>query len=183
MEFKNYGNRVLEEIRESLLTVDDSDMAGFLECIMQTQRIFCDGSGRSGLKAKAFAMRLAQMGKTAYDTAGVTTPAIKKEDMLLICSGSGETPVLIGHAEKARELGASIALITTNSDSTIGKMSDYCFVLRAESKMEEERHTIQPMGTLFEQSLAIFLDVIVLMLMEKSGIDNDAMYKEHNNLE
>lgn len=183
MEFKNYGKRVLEEITQSLLTVDDSGMAGFLEQIIRTERIFCDGCGRSGLKAKAFAMRLAQMGKTVYDTGGVTTPAIKEKDMLLICSGSGETPVLVGHARKAKEIGASVALITTNQNSTIGEMSDYCFVLRAESKMEEKRKTIQPMGTLFEQSLAIFLDVIVLMLMEKSGIDNDSMYKEHNNLE
>ena len=40
-----------------------------------------------------------------------------------------------------------------------------------------------PMGSLFEQSIAILLDIIVLCLMEKHGISSDDMYRNHSNLE
>ncbi len=43
--------------------------------------------------------------------------------------------------------------------------------------------SVQPMGSLFEQSIAILLDIIVLCLMEKHGISSDDMYRNHSNLE
>jgi 6-phospho-3-hexuloisomerase len=39
------------------------------------------------------------------------------------------------------------------------------------------------MGTLFEQSLLLTLDVMVMMLMEKLGQTSDQMFKLHANLE
>jgi 6-phospho-3-hexuloisomerase len=39
------------------------------------------------------------------------------------------------------------------------------------------------MGSLFEQSLLIFLDLIVMRLMEKRAIDSSAMFDKHANLE
>ncbi len=43
--------------------------------------------------------------------------------------------------------------------------------------------SIQPMGTLFEQSLAIFLDTTILRLMEHTAKSSDGMFTRHANLE
>ena len=39
------------------------------------------------------------------------------------------------------------------------------------------------MGSLFEQSLLLFLDSVILRLMELQGNDSDTMFTRHANLE
>ena len=43
--------------------------------------------------------------------------------------------------------------------------------------------SIQPLGSLFEQSLLLALDGIVLLLMETTGEDPAVMFRRHANLE
>lgn len=42
---------------------------------------------------------------------------------------------------------------------------------------------MQPMGTLFEQSLSIFLDLTILRLMQRATKGSADMFKRHANLE
>ena len=74
-------------------------------------------------------------------------------------------------------------LISTDKASTLKNKSDYCFQFHAKSKQEDDNCSIQPMGTLFEQSVTVFFDIIVLLLMEKKKISGNAMYDCHKNLE
>ena len=39
------------------------------------------------------------------------------------------------------------------------------------------------MGSLFEQSLFIFLDLVILRLMQRTALDSAGMFKRHANLE
>ena len=128
-------------------------------------------------------MRLIQMGFTALVVGEATTPAITRDDMLLICSASGETPMLVEHAAKAKKVGAAIMLITTSEASSLAVLSDSMITIDASSKTTRSDASVQPMGSLFEQSTAILLDIIVLCLMEKHGISSDDMYRNHSNLE
>jgi 6-phospho-3-hexuloisomerase len=48
---------------------------------------------------------------------------------------------------------------------------------------KNDYHSLQPMGSLFEQSLMIVLDTIIWMLMEQKGVDSNTMFKKHANLE
>ena len=41
----------------------------------------------------------------------------------------------------------------------------------------------QPMGSLFEQSLFLLLDALIVMLMEKRDVNADEMFDRHANLE
>ena len=50
------------------------------------------GAGRSGLAAKAFAMRLMHLGFNVYLVGETTTPAVQPDDLVIAVSGSGETP-------------------------------------------------------------------------------------------
>ena len=183
MDYEIYAEKVIEEIKRSLLSVESSKIALFIKDILAAPQIFCDGKGRSALPAKSFAMRLAQMGITVFDVDGVTTPAINKDDFLIIASGSGETPNLIEHADVANRVGAKVVLISTDKASTLKNKSDYCFQFHAKSKQEDDNCSIHPMGTLFEQSVTVFFDIIVLLLMDKKKISGNAMYDCHKNLE
>lgn len=176
-------NAVLEELRRCVGSVSAESIRRLVDGFDRGKRIFCDGAGRSRLQAEGFAMRLTQMGFQSVVVGEATTPAITGEDILLILSGSGETPMLIEHAARAKELGAGIFLITASRESTLGKLSDEMILLNASSKQQESSASIQPMGSLFEQSVGILCDIMVLFLMKKYQISSKEMYRNHSNLE
>ncbi len=128
-------------------------------------------------------MRLIQMGFQAAIVGEPTVPAIKEDDVLLICSASGETAILTAHAKKAKTIGAKLLLITASPASALAALCDHMVVLKASSKNDVTDASIQPMGSLFEQSVGILLDIMVLYLMEKYQITNTDMYSNHANLE
>ncbi len=183
MEFEICLDTILEEITTCVHNIKTDAVNDFLDLILNARTIYCDGMGKSGLVMNSFAMRLSQMSLPVQIVSGCTTTAIHKEDILIIGSGSGETPSLMQHAKKAENIGTKIVLITTNEQSCIGEISDVCIPIPAQKKFEKEKSSVQPMGTLFEQSLGIFLDSIVLLLMQKGDFTEGQMAANHNNLE
>ncbi|MBB6638435.1 6-phospho-3-hexuloisomerase [Cohnella thailandensis] len=155
----------------------------FADKLMQSNRVFVAGAGRSGLMGKAFAMRLMHLGIQAFVVGETITPAISSSDTLVLGSGSGETGSLIGMADRAKRIGASVMLVTVNPESTLALMSDSVAALPAASKEASSASTVQPMGSLFEQGLLLFYDAIVLKLMELKQLRGDVMYGNHANLE
>lgn len=154
--------------------------------ILKAKHIFVAGAGRSGMMARCFAMRLMHMGMKAYMVGEVVTPSMQEGDLLIITSGSGTTGSLVKMAEKAKVLNGRVGLITIYPESTIGKMADVVVQINAptsKSKIDTGVTSIQPMGSLFEQSLLICLDFIIRILMDKTGITGEEMFKRHANLE
>ena len=125
------------------------------------------------------------MGFTAHMVGEVTTPNIEPGDLLVIGSGSGETSTLSCHAQKARDIGAKLALITIFPQSSIGRLADVVVQIHAPSPKaaKTDSESIQPMGSLFEQSLFLLLDVVVLLLMDNKKDTGTDMFKKHANLE
>jgi 6-phospho-3-hexuloisomerase len=153
---------------------------------MSAKKIFVCGAGRSGLAAKAFAMRLMHFGLDAHVIGETTTPDYGPGDLLVVCSGSGETGSLLSIADKAKRIGGKIALVTIVPGSTIGRAADCCVQIPAPSPKASAGAvvaSIQPMGSLFEQALLLFLDSAVLRLMELQKKDSVNMFKRHANLE
>lgn len=183
MKSKTVVEKVLEELCQCIESVPLETLCRLAGKFERENRIFCDGAGRSRLQAEGFAMRLTQMGFQSSVVGEPTTPALTGGDVLLILSGSGETPMLIEHASKAREIGAGIILVTTRGDSTLGKLSDETVLLKASAKNRKSGDSIQPMGSLFEQSAGILCDIMVLLLMERYQISSEEMYRNHSNLE
>ncbi|HCY06869.1 MAG TPA: 6-phospho-3-hexuloisomerase, partial [Erysipelotrichaceae bacterium] len=82
--------------------------------------------------------------------------------------------------------GAKIALITINPQSTIGKMADVVVEISApspKSAKEGQIKSIQPMGSLFEQSEGLFMDIAILKLMEIKNMTSETMFGRHANME
>ncbi|MNC21376.1 3-hexulose-6-phosphate isomerase [compost metagenome] len=187
MNGKQYAAGILKELERTLGQIDNEEMQVMAEHILQSEKVFVAGAGRSGLMGKAFAMRLMHMGIQAYAAGEAVTPGIGPKDLLLLCSGSGETGSMILMAKKAAGMGARIGLMTIKPDSTIGKMANATIRIPASAKEEAASSgaavTIQPMGSLFEQGLLLGLDALVLMLMEKKSITGSDMFGRHANLE
>jgi 6-phospho-3-hexuloisomerase len=125
------------------------------------------------------------MGLEAYVVGETVTPNLEKDDILIIGSGSGETKSLVSVAEKAKSLDGTVAVATIFPELTIGKISDIFITLPGspKDKADSEYKTIQPMGALFEQTLLLFYDAVILRLMEKQGMDSATMFSRHANLE
>lgn len=185
MKKLQYADTVLAELTSVLAQVDDAQAEQLIEKICQAQTVFLAGSGRSGLAGKAFAMRLGHLGKQAAVIGETMTPPFCPGDLLLACSGSGESGAQLVLAQKAKRLQGNVALVTIAPDSNIGRIADCILEIPAPSpKVTAERSaSIQPMASLFEQSLLLTLDVLILKLMDRYGMDTDEMYRRHVNLE
>jgi 6-phospho-3-hexuloisomerase len=116
-----------------------------------------------------------------------TTPSIAKENLLIVASGSGRTTSLLTMAGQAKRQGAKILLFTTDATSPLAEMADYQVVIPAPSLKTTAGKSglvsVQPMGTLFEQSLLILCDSLILGLMQKTGVSAAQMFERHANLE
>ena len=178
-----YTESILKELGQAVSGIREEELQKAADLILGARQIFCDGLGRSGLSCKAFAMRLMHLGCRSYVVGETTTTAIQKGDLLLLCSGSGESKALISHGEKAKEKGAALLLVTGNPESTLGKMADVTLVVKAPKQEDREAASIMPMGTLFEGGSCLVFENLVLVLMKAKNETSESMFKRHANLE
>ena len=179
------ADQVLAEIRGVLRTIDEDSVRRFVDAIIESNRIVVHGAGRMGLVSAAFAMRLAQLGLQSHVLSEPTTPAIGEGDLLILSSGSGETQTIYDVAILGKEAGARLALITARPDSRIGRLADVIVQFAVPTKMAAagEPSTIQPMTTLSDQSLLVFLDTVILLLMKVTNQTSEDLWMRHRNLE
>jgi len=180
-----YALRIVQEIEKAVRGVSDREAGLLLDRLQKAERIFCAGAGRSGLMVRSFAMRLMQMGIECFVVGETVTPSIGRGDLLLVGSGSGETKGLLHMAEKARDIGAEVALVTSRRDSSIGTQADLTVILPGTTAKVagSSVSTVQPRGSLFEQVLLVFLETLVVMLMNRMNFTPDAIMERHANLE
>jgi len=179
------ADQVLLEIRNVLRTVNEDSVRQFVDAILEADRIVVSGAGRMGLVSAAFAMRLAHLGFRSHVLGEPTTPAVGEGDLLILSSTSGETQTVCDVAVLGKNEGARIALITSRPDSRMGQLADVIVQLSAPNKLGTivEPPSIQPMTTLAEQSLMLFLDIMVLQLMRATHQTSEDLWKRHCNLE
>lgn len=174
------------ELSNTLQKVDEAQIDNLMSAICKAKKVFVAGAGRSLLMLRCIAMRLMHLGFESYVVGDTTTPAYEKDDLLIFGSGSGETSGLINMANKARKIGGTIAVITIKKESTLGQLSDILVEVPAYTdKVEyaDMERPILPGGSLFEQSMLVLGDAIVLPLAEKAGVPTDRAFTRHANLE
>lgn len=191
MKKLEYKEDLMKEIDMALSTVDDDLVEALTDAILAAPHVFISGAGRSRLSICEFAMRLMHMGIKVYVLGEVVTPGLQEGDLLIIASGSGETGGQVVIANKAKQLGGKIGLITILPGSSIDKLADYPVYINAPAtklnRLKREggvgTTSIQPMGSLFEQCILLVLDLVIVKLMKKQGWNSDEMFANHVNLE
>jgi len=124
---------MIETIRKSLLALKDllseKDLLASIELIKNSSRIFLSGAGASGIVANDLHMKLARLGFPAevsfdYDMQLVISSSLKKNDLAIVFSYSGETFVATESAKQAKKNGAKIIAITRVGNNTLSKLAD-----------------------------------------------------------
>jgi 6-phospho-3-hexuloisomerase/3-hexulose-6-phosphate synthase/6-phospho-3-hexuloisomerase len=156
----------------------DQQLTDFVD---RAGRIFLAGAGRSALVARFFAMRLMHGGYDVYVVGEIVTPSLKKGDLLIVISGSGETETMIAFAKRAKELGAEIVLISAKDDSTLGDLANTIIPIGLPDLYGKVIG--MPMGTVFELSTLIFLEAVISHIIHEKGIAEEEMRSRHANLE
>ncbi|RLG35841.1 6-phospho-3-hexuloisomerase [Methanosarcinales archaeon] len=194
--FKSCIKLIGEEIRETIDAIDEKAVRAMIDAIMEANRIFLMGAGRSGLVAKAFAMRLMHLGFVVYVVGETTTPAVEEGDLVIAITGSGETLNIANMAKIAKSRGVAIASVTSNSSSTIGKLSDVILEVKGrfdrkvvggedyiERQLKGEYRSLTPLGTIFETLSLVVLDALIAELMAVIGASESDLKARHAVLE
>lgn len=185
MSFQSNEKTILNELSTVLSQISDKDVDKAVQVIDSSNKIFLKALGRAADSGKSFIMRLGHMGKEVYVLGETNTRNFSKGDLLVICSGSGETKEFILYAEKAKKFGGKLLVFTGNGKSTLAAMADAVILIKAPSKNQEDSgfHSVQPMASLFEQGILIAGDAIILTIMDESHENNAEMFSRHSNLE
>lgn len=178
---------ILGELTSNQRWIDDAQLDELADAILAANHVFLSGTGRSGVAIRGFANRLMHLGFSASMVGDVTSPHTSKGDLLIVGSGSGRTESLVALGKTAQASGVSVALVTMDADSILGRMADVVVVLPGASpKVRGEVRqvaSVQPMGSAFEQITALTFDAVVLELMERTGQTSDDMFARHADLE
>lgn len=177
---------VLQELTNNAKKIDDKQVQGFIKKMLDAKHIYLTGAGRSGIVTRAFANRLMHLGFSVSVVGEISSPHSKPGDLVIICSGSGETGSLVSLAEKANKSGVDVALVTMKPESSIGKLAKVILEVPGTTKTENQRDEntfSQPMGSAFEQLVLLTYDSIVIELMEVKGETSETMFGRHADLE
>ncbi|GBE55238.1 3-hexulose-6-phosphate isomerase [archaeon BMS3Bbin15] len=185
---------ITEHINNIAKGLNEEDMESLIKAIITSEKVFLYGAGRSGLVAKAFAMRLMHLGITVYVVGESVTPSITDKDLLITISGSGETTSIVTSGKIAKSSGAKLAVITSYPTSSLGKMADIVVLIKGRTKLigekdfflrqiKGEHYPLAPLGTLFEVAVLVFLDALIVELMVRLGKTEDEMRYRHTQLE
>jgi len=165
-----------------LENVPGADFERIVRLFFDANRIFVYGAGRSGLVARAFAIRLVHLGFQTFVIGETIGAPVKKGDLVVLVSGSGETIPAVMTAEIARNISAQVIVITGEKNARITRFADVIISLGSSCK-EPECSRLAPLGTLFEASAWVFLDGLVAELMERKGETEKSMRLRHATLE
>ena len=182
-DYKDLAKTVLQEHEKVLMDVKDGEVEKLLDAIAKAKCIQVFGMGRMKCAVRAFVMRLMHMGLDAHVVYDTTCPNIGPGDLLIVnaaCTTIGYTVM-----QSAKKLGAKVVAITANPYSKAAKLCDFTVSLRGQvhGGRDYEIPSIQPMAALFEQTIFVFEDIIIQLLMKKLNITAEQMAKRHTNLD
>jgi len=181
--------------------IEDLDMESvedFVNLLLKAKdkKIFIVGMGRSGFVGRAFALRLMNLGFNVYFLGETITPAAEKGDVLIAISGTGSTKMVLTASSAAKDINARVVAITSFPKSPLGKMADHIVLIKGRTKEGSpreddylarqiigEREPLTPLGSIFENNCMVFLDSLVVELMQRLGQHEADLKKRHATIE
>ena len=177
---------VLDELNRTLNSIDPASLERLADEILAADQVFFVGVGRVLLSLQSVCKRLAHLGIKAHYVGEITEPAITKNDLLIVGSGSGASLFPLGIAKKARSAAdCRIVHIGSNPNSEMKDIADFMVRIPVRTKfyLDDELDSCQPMTSLFEQSLLLVGDILAKMIIEHRKLDMKGLWQYHANLE
>ena len=185
-EYSRACTDVTSELERTLKSIDPGQLERLRDEILKADQVFFVGVGRVMLALQCVCKRLAHLGIKAHYVGEITEPAITKNDLLIVGSGSGGSLFPLGIAKKARAAAdCTIVHIGSNPNSEMREIADFMVRIPVRTKLylDDEIDSCQPMTSLFEQSVLLLGDVLAKMIIEEENLDMKGLWKYHANLE
>lgn len=184
--FVQTKNMMMDELNQIFDVINEEQVYNMVNLICDTKKVFVVGVGRVLLMLQAFEKRLNHLGIESYFVGEINEPAITKEDVLVVGSGSGESIFPLSVIKLAKKYGAITIHIGSNPNSSMKKYEDLFVRIPCQTKLylPDEIQSNQLMSSLFEQSLLLLCDVVASMIAEQRNIkDIQDLWRNHANLE
>lgn len=183
----NY-HAVLDELCRTLESIDPASLEQLKNDILAADQVFFVGVGRVMLSLQSICKRLAHLGVKAHYVGEITEPHLDKNDLLIVGSGSGSSLFPLAIAKKARTtVDCRIVHIGSKANSPMKDICDYMVrvPVRTKNDLEDEHviDSVQPMTTLFEQSLLLIGDILAKMIIDERQLDMKSLWQYHANME
>jgi 6-phospho 3-hexuloisomerase len=172
------AQRYIEErVTAALDRLDPAAIAAVVALLARAPATFVYGAGRSGILGRAFAMRLVQIGLTAYVIGESVTPIVRRGDAVFILSGRGESQSSIQTANIVRREGAELIVLTGRASSKLAHIATV--LLPLDFAEDPDRAKLAPLGTLFESASLRLTDALIAELMQARGETEESMRRRH----
>ena len=136
-----------------------------VDALEQRHSCFFVGLGSGREVARMTAVRVGHvkraMGDQIYVAGESNTPAPRAGDVLIVISNSGETEIVAGWCKNFKRMGALVASVVGNQDSTIAAASDLSFTVKGDG--------IEGKPNSFYIKTAFALSPLPIYLVEKVG--------------
>ena len=177
----------IAELRSAVTHVDEAQIDQLVELVAGARRIVIYGLGREGLVLRTFAMRLTHLGLDVHLAGDTTAAPVSSNDLVLVSTGPGDLAMIRALMGLARGVGAAVAALTAQPTGPDLRLADHVVVIPAQTMAndlgEGSAGSVLPMGSVYELAMAILLDLVVLLLMERTGQSLDDLRARHFNLE
>ena len=192
------AQEIIEGAKRAISELDIQQVEKMIDMILDAKdkKIFVVGMGRSGFVARAFALRLMNLGFNVYFIGETITPSAKKGDLLIAISGTGSTKMVLTAGMAAKEIGVKVIAVTSFPDSPLGRVADHVVVVSGRTKagwpreadyfvrqLMGEREPLTPLGSIFENNCMIFLDSLIVELMARLGKTEREIKERHATIE
>jgi 6-phospho-3-hexuloisomerase len=189
---------IIAGIRSSIKALNVKKVELLIQLLLKAkdQKIFIIGIGRSGFVGRAFALRLMNLSFNVYFLGETITPAAGVGDLLIAISGTGATKMVLTAGMAAKDIGATVIAITSFPKSNLGQLADYTVIVKGRTKKglpkEEdylarqiigEREPLLPLGSIFETKCMVFLDGLIVELMQRLGQTEEDLRRRHATIE
>lgn len=175
--FRRAQRYIAERVSEALDRLDAAAVGNAVGILARAPATFVYGAGRSGIIGRAFAMRLVQLGLTAYVIGESVTPIVRRGDAVFILSGRGESSSSIQTANIVRREGAELIVLTGRSSSKLAHIATA--LLSLDFPEDAERPHLAPLGTLFEAASLRLTDALIAELLRARGETEESMRRRH----
>ncbi|WP_421852958.1 SIS domain-containing protein [Oricola sp.] len=181
-----HAHQALAEIGEVMDCVEDTAVEHACAMIAQAHSIMAYGCGREALQLRGFAMRLFHLGLNVAMQGDMTAPPLRPGDLFVASAGPGELATVTALMQKARDNGASVLFLTAEPDTPAAVLADLVLTIPAQTMARDTdagTHSILPMGSVYEGTMFVLFEIMVLRLRDMLGATPDAMRARHTNME
>lgn len=176
----------LDELSAVLNGISSESVDNACSMIGNAQSILLYGCGREGLQMRGLAMRLYHLGLNASMVADMAAPPLGRGDLFVVSAGPGELSTVTALMQVAKRDGAQILFLTATPDAEAVALADHILTIPAQTMANDQssqNRSILPMGSLYEGSMFMLFEIMILQLQREMNVDAANMRARHTNME